>query len=711
MGLVGGDTELAWPWIMGWMLAAALLAWGVLGWHRGRKDAAHLGFPPGTYLFATDLIDARDGVCTIYNLDAVTDLRAKAVHEGTKISDSVIEFVFGHDVVDIRVLGKQTAQLTINKFWPAREALLTAEGAAEWDAVAELDPLYEPRRMGGWEQVCRPPAAPSTAHTIIGSNAGRGPLGLHPSVVRVGTIAAVVAAPVLWFASNLGHDALAFSRARSRDTVAAWKEYLNRDNPRHYYEAKNIHLPQAALRAAAKEDTATALRNFLAKYGDSSAAPEAERALHERYERAVLRVKAEVSEPARDATISLLRWLDRNHTNLVEVRFGASSAVLMSAIDDFIGDLFIEQRLSVPIAPVGPSLAPEIMARRQTELIAEVRKGFASIVSSDLAEFKYGGEFSGLVAALDRAALTVTCYAETSPQAILDRASRKYYLRLAFNVEFNLYVPEFKPYTSSFQVSFVDKLPKPHGKENLYDGMLAFTFEEVEHNIAESLFPKHLPERKVEMAETAAAPPETSGPMFTATGFCVSPDGYIATAHHFTSKAKTYKVVTAGGKVDAQLVTSDPENDLAILKIPAGLPTSLALRPSANVKLGESVATIGFPQTDLQGRSPKIGKGEIASLAGMRDDPNMFQTSVPIQPGNSGGPLLDLSGNVVGVIVSSLIRGQSVNYAVKSAYLAKLCSRIPELRTLPGPSTAGPPAFEDMIERVQQATVLIEGYQ
>ena len=58
MGLVGGDTELAWPWIMGWMLAAALLAWGVLGWHRGRKDAAHLGFPPGTYLFATDLIDS-----------------------------------------------------------------------------------------------------------------------------------------------------------------------------------------------------------------------------------------------------------------------------------------------------------------------------------------------------------------------------------------------------------------------------------------------------------------------------------------------------------------------------------------------------------------------------------------------------------------------------------------------------------------------------
>jgi len=73
------------------------------------------------------------------------------------------------------------------------------------------------------------------------------------------------------------------------------------------------------------------------------------------------------------------------------------------------------------------------------------------------------------------------------------------------------------------------------------------------------------------------------------------------------------------------------------------------------VRLGETVATLGFPNIGLQGFAPKLAKGEIAGLAGARDDARHFQISTPIQTGNSGGALVDERRNVVGVVVAKLI--------------------------------------------------------
>jgi S1-C subfamily serine protease len=109
----------------------------------------------------------------------------------------------------------------------------------------------------------------------------------------------------------------------------------------------------------------------------------------------------------------------------------------------------------------------------------------------------------------------------------------------------------------------------------------------------------------------------------------------------------------------------------------------------AHVKLGDSVFTIGFPNTDLQGVAPKLTKGEISSLAGIRDNPRYFQISVPVQPGNSGGALVDERGNVVGIVASRLndvatyeasgALPQNVNYAVKGGLVYNFLSRVPEL--------------------------------
>ena len=140
---------------------------------------------------------------------------------------------------------------------------------------------------------------------------------------------------------------------------------------------------------------------------------------------------------------------------------------------------------------------------------------------------------------------------------------------------------------------------------------------------------------------------------------------------------------------------------------------------SRNVRLGQTVATIGFPNIQIQGFSPKVTKGEISSVNGFGDDPRSWQISVPVQPGNSGGPLLDENGNLIGVVVSKLgmraakLTGdipQNVNFAIKSSYALALLE--PYLDAVaPQPNrTVATPLFEDMVARAQQSVVLILAY-
>ncbi len=434
-------------------------------------------------------------MCTLFDLDQLTEIRPKAVHDA--LPSSEIEFVFGHNVLAVRLAGKQAAQMTINKFWPAREALLAAASAEEWDTVASFDPLYEARYMGTWDQLRRPSAVMLTRHMTIDAKMGRGVTGVPPAVLLWSAVAGVVAAPILWWSGNVLRESLAFSRAQSADTVASWSAYLRRPHAAHYSEAKQEYLPQAALRAAKKDGSAIALRGFLAKYGQTSAATDAQAALHALFADASAKAQAETGEPAREAMKNLLRWMEDHQTNQLEVRFGSSSVAEMTALDDFVKEIAEARQVKAPIAPIGPSLAPDVVHRYEDALVESVKAGFASYLRPDVVQIAKGGVFSGLVAALDQPALTVTCYAEPRPVLIPDDGKRQIFLGLGFNVEFNLYVPGSEPYTSKFQVEFAGEVPKARGHDTLYDGMVAYAFEETGARIADVLFPKYHPERQI----------------------------------------------------------------------------------------------------------------------------------------------------------------------------------------------------------------------
>ena len=160
-------------------------------------------------------------------------------------------------------------------------------------------------------------------------------------------------------------------------------------------------------------------------------------------------------------------------------------------------------------------------------------------------------------------------------------------------------------------------------------------------------------------------------------------------------------------------------NDVALVKA-EGKFSPLPIAASRTVRLGNSVVTVGFPNIGLQGFAPKFARGEIAALSGAGDDARYFQISVPVQPGNSGGALVDERGNVVGVVsaklnaraafLSSGALPENVNYAVKSSFLLSFLESVPEISAkLKEPNTKER-KFDDVVSDTEKAAVLVVVY-
>ena len=209
---------------------------------------------------------------------------------------------------------------------------------------------------------------------------------------------------------------------------------------------------------------------------------------------------------------------------------------------------------------------------------------------------------------------------------------------------------------------------------------------------------------------------------YTGTGFFITDDGYLISNYHVVKDATKVRLLTSTGLIDAKVVQVDAANDLALLKAD-GRFAPLPIVPSRTVALGGTVATVGFPDIGLQGFAPKLAKGEIASLSGAADDPRYFQISVPVQPGNSGGALVDERGNVIGIVSAKLDAGaalaatgalpENVNYAVKSSLLLSFLESVPDVDAkLKAPKSlqTATPKFEDVVKSAQDAAVLVLVY-
>jgi S1-C subfamily serine protease len=184
--------------------------------------------------------------------------------------------------------------------------------------------------------------------------------------------------------------------------------------------------------------------------------------------------------------------------------------------------------------------------------------------------------------------------------------------------------------------------------------------------------------------------PEIKTPStFYSSGFIVSKEGFVLTCHHSIKDTDAILVFVNKKAYSASVIYSDVENDVALISIDDNGGKNfkhVKTDFSYNAKLGEKIITIGFPNPDLQGFDPKYSEGAIAGINGLRDNPNQYQISNPIQPGNSGGALFNSSGEAIGVITSKLnfkktlsdagYLPENVNFASKLSKIDKNITKI-----------------------------------
>jgi len=161
------------------------------------------------------------------------------------------------------------------------------------------------------------------------------------------------------------------------------------------------------------------------------------------------------------------------------------------------------------------------------------------------------------------------------------------------------------------------------------------------------------------------------------TGFFVTADGAIVTNAHVVEDCADIRVTTdQGATAMAKIVARDVRNDLALLS--AGLAAKKTAAFRTSMRLGEGVEAFGYPLTSVLAKSGNFTLGNVSALVGIGEDSRYLQISAPVQPGNSGGPLLDQYGNLVGVVSAKLnalklmvaTNGdipQNVNFAIKSS--------------------------------------------
>ena len=244
-------------------------------------------------------------------------------------------------------------------------------------------------------------------------------------------------------------------------------------------------------------------------------------------------------------------------------------------------------------------------------------------------------------------------------------------------------------------------------------------------NLTGTIGIEKLPPSNTPQPSTPQPPKSKNVAIATGTGFLFGSQDYIITNYHVVKGTSEVKVkFTNGESINAEVVARDTQNDVAILKLtkpPSFQSREMKFGDSSMVRMGDKVFTIGYPHTRIMGFKPKYTEGVISAVTGIKDNPTVFQTTVPIQPGNSGGPLFNDKGEVVGLTTSSLSLlaiesmgaiPQSVNYAVKSSFVKNTISTIPEallsnrgIVVVPTDSNSR----SDFIEAISKNVVLILG--
>ena len=126
------------------------------------------------------------------------------------------------------------------------------------------------------------------------------------------------------------------------------------------------------------------------------------------------------------------------------------------------------------------------------------------------------------------------------------------------------------------------------------------------------------------------------------------------------------------------------------------------------VEVGESVYVLGYPLTQTMGEEIKLTTGVVSSKSGFEGDITTYQISVPIQPGNSGGPMFDMKGNLVGIVCAKHLGAENANYAIKTAYLTNLVESVCSNSILPKSTELSGLELKDQVKNLKNFVYIIK---
>jgi len=250
---------------------------------------------------------------------------------------------------------------------------------------------------------------------------------------------------------------------------------------------------------------------------------------------------------------------------------------------------------------------------------------------------------------------------------------------------------------------------KTHAGNSQYQGRVIIEYDMVKKYPTGEMYAEAARKAAEERAK-AEIPQDWSG-----TGFALN-NGYIVTNHHVIENAKTIKVQGVGGnfsvKYNASVVASDKNNDLALLKISDSRFSGFGAIPykvnTTTTEVGEEIFVLGYPLTSTMGDEIKLTTGVISSKSGFQGDVSLYQISAPVQPGNSGGPLFDSRGNVIGIVSAKHLGAENVGYAIKASYLRNLVESVASTNVLPQTNRVTSPNLSGKVKAVKNYVYFID---
>lgn len=201
---------------------------------------------------------------------------------------------------------------------------------------------------------------------------------------------------------------------------------------------------------------------------------------------------------------------------------------------------------------------------------------------------------------------------------------------------------------------------------------------------------------------------------WSGTGFALN-NGYIATNYHVVENAKSIKVQGVRGSFNTEynaiVISTDKFNDLAIIKINDSRFNGFGTIPyrvkTSTSEVGEDVFVLGYPLTTTMGDEIKLTTGVISSKTGFQGDVSLYQISAPIQPGNSGGPLFDGNGNLIGIVNAKHRGAENVSYAIKASYLNNLVESASSISLLPTNNSVSGMSLSNKVKSLKNFVFMI----